>query len=63
MASSVTLAPSLTVWLEPASADGASLSALTVTVTVSTEVLVPSETVTWKVTSEFVRPSGAVKVG
>ena len=39
------------------------MSALTVTVTVSTEVLVPSLTSTWKVNVELLRPSGAVKVG
>ena len=32
-------------------------------VTVSTLVLVPSETASWKVTLVFARPSGAVKVG
>ena len=42
---------------------GPSLSALIVTVMVSTDVKVPSDTVSWKVTSEFTRPSGAVKVG
>ncbi len=34
-----------------------------VTTIVSTEVVVPSLTVTWKVAVEFDSPSGAVKVG
>ena len=39
------------------------MSALTVIVTVSAEVFVPSETCSSNVMSEFDRPSGAVKLG
>ena len=49
----MTVSPSSTVCAEPASALGASLSALTLTVTVSTDVLVPSETLSSKVMVEF----------
>ena len=50
-------------WFEPAVADGASLSALTVIVTVSVVTFVPSLTLTSNCRSLFVRPSGAVNVG
>ncbi len=63
VAARVTTSPSLTVWLEPASTAGASLSALTVTVTVSTVVFVPSLTEHCSTTELFVRPSGAVNDG
>ncbi len=59
----VTTSPSSTVWFTPASTAGASLSALTVTVTVSTVVFVPSLTVHCSTIELFVRPSGAVKLG
>ena len=47
----------------PAFALGASLSALTVIVTVSKEAFVPSVTATWKVRSVFETKFGAVKLG
>ena len=51
------------VMFAPASALGASLSALTVIVTVSVLTVVPSETCSSNVMSELVRPSGALNVG
>ncbi len=47
----------------PASTDGASLSALMVTVTVSLCEYVPSDTVSWNTTGVFTTRFGAVKVG
>ena len=49
-ASSVTVAPSVGVWSDPALAVGASLSAVTVIVTVSVVAEFESLTETWKVT-------------
>ena len=48
---------------EKKAAAGASLSALTMTSMVSTLMLAPSLTVSWKWIVELVSPSGAVKVG
>ena len=62
VASSVTRSRSLTLWSGPAEAVGASSSAVTVITTVSTEEVVPSDTLTWKVSASFM-PSGGVKVG
>ena len=59
----MTLSPSLTDWLAPALATGASLSALIVTVTVSVATFLPSVTETSKVTVELTRPSGAANDG
>ncbi|MBK7641960.1 MAG: hypothetical protein IPJ19_02755 [Planctomycetes bacterium] len=62
MAASVTTSFSSTNCAGPASAVGASLSALTVIVTVSTDVFVPSDG-ELEAREVFARPSGAVKVG
>jgi hypothetical protein len=59
----VTDAPSATVRAGPASAVGASLSAVTVITTVSVSAVVPSVTETWNVDEYSARPSIAVKVG
>ena len=58
----MTRSRSLTLWSGPADAVGASSSAVTVITTVSTEEVVPSDTLTWKVSASFI-PSGVVQVG
>src|SRR5262249_9355479 len=63
VASGPTSEPALTVWSRPGSASGAASAGWTWIGTVSTEVLVPSLAVSWKVRSVFASPSGATNVG